>query len=634
MSQKSVSQIIGRALSDRAFRRLLQANPAKALAGYDLTADEVELVRSSLQTGRTSGPAGDLEPRVSRARLPLDALSGLMDSIAPDSQDVDLSGSNLAAEDAAATSAFAPPAPPHEAQVIVGGDEGATVIDALRAMVEGVTQERRGEGQALAGSRDSDVQAALAAAFARSRATSAGGGEAAPDQAGGLPADAESMPSGDLRAVLGDEAVPLQTDAAAAGLDNLPSEGDQPLGGVGDGLPGYGAPDGGLGGFGHGGESPGEGPLGGVEAPWSGGLPSGHGQGLPGGTGLGHGSGLGGTSSTQGGTSSGGGSSSGVGGMPHEFGPEHESGGGQSAEGVQQDFMDFCKDAYDSGDRPEGRNVSGWVAEKAAEFFGNRLDMGDSENAALVGILEQMAGMDTGENAPGIGVERITGDGTGAGDDGLFGDESEGEGVGDLFGDEDDGGEDQDDDSGGDDDGDDDTGGDDDSGDDDGGDDDDDGDDDDGGDDDGGDEDGGEEGYGAEGGEDDTGHRPSMPIGAGTASASGAGAGGQEEPDDSGRAPVILGGGAGSGGGEPGGDRDDSGHLAPILGGAVPERVIPPGMVPLYDPAESQADAPEVASPEAADAAGDAPIAGADNLRLSTDRGGELADDSETEAEG
>jgi hypothetical protein len=57
-------------------------------------------------------------------------------------------------------------------------------------------------------------------------------------------------------------------------------------------------------------------------------------------------------------------------------------------------------------------------------------------------------------------------------------------------------------------------------------------------------------------------------------------------------------------------------------------------MVPLYDPAESQADAPEVASPEAADAAGDAPIAGADNLRLSTDRGGELADDSETEAEG
>jgi hypothetical protein len=81
MSQKSVSQIIGRALVERAFRRSLEANPAKALAGYDLTADELSLIRSSLQTGKTSGPAGDLEPRVSRARLPLDALSGLMDSI-------------------------------------------------------------------------------------------------------------------------------------------------------------------------------------------------------------------------------------------------------------------------------------------------------------------------------------------------------------------------------------------------------------------------------------------------------------------------------------------------------------------------------------------------------------------------
>jgi hypothetical protein len=56
--------------------------------------------------------------------------------------------------------------------------------------------------------------------------------------------------------------------------------------------------------------------------------------------------------------------------------------------------------------------------------------------------------------------------------------------------------------------------------------------------------------------------------------------------------------------------------------------------MPLYDPVESQAAAAEVASPEAGNTAGEASAAGADNLRLSTDQGGELADDSETGAEG
>lgn len=97
---------------------------------------------------------------------------------------------------------------------------------------------------------------------------------------------------------------------------------------------------------------------------------------------------------------------------------------------------------------------------------------------------------------------------------------------------------------------------------------------------------------------------------------------------------MILGGGAGSGGGEAAGDRDDSGHLAPVLGGAVPARVVSPDLMPLYDPVESQAAAAEVASPEAGNTAGEASAAGADNLRLSTDQGGELADDSETGAEG
>ena len=95
---------------------------------------------------------------------------------------------------------------------------------------------------------------------------------------------------------------------------------------------------------------------------------------------------------------------------------------------------------------------------------------------------------------------------------------------------------------------------------------------------------------------------------------------------------MILGGGAGSGGGEAGGDRDVSGHLAPVLGGAVPERVVSPDLMPLYDPVESQAAAAEVASPEAGNAAGEAAAAGAENVHLSTDLGGELADQADSKA--
>jgi hypothetical protein len=47
MSKSSVQQVIQRAVSDAAFRRQLQREPAKALAGFDLTAEE----RSSITGG-------------------------------------------------------------------------------------------------------------------------------------------------------------------------------------------------------------------------------------------------------------------------------------------------------------------------------------------------------------------------------------------------------------------------------------------------------------------------------------------------------------------------------------------------------------------------------------------------------
>jgi hypothetical protein len=49
VSQESVSQIIGRAVVDDAFRNLLFSNPDQALQGYDLTGDEVEALKDLKQ---------------------------------------------------------------------------------------------------------------------------------------------------------------------------------------------------------------------------------------------------------------------------------------------------------------------------------------------------------------------------------------------------------------------------------------------------------------------------------------------------------------------------------------------------------------------------------------------------------
>lgn len=40
MSKASVEQVVGKMLMDAAFRNAVTANPASALAGYDLTAEE------------------------------------------------------------------------------------------------------------------------------------------------------------------------------------------------------------------------------------------------------------------------------------------------------------------------------------------------------------------------------------------------------------------------------------------------------------------------------------------------------------------------------------------------------------------------------------------------------------------
>ncbi len=63
MSQKVLDEVLERAMNDAAFRALLARDPAKALAGYDLTPEE----RAAFQRG--SARAERLEDRMSKSDL-------------------------------------------------------------------------------------------------------------------------------------------------------------------------------------------------------------------------------------------------------------------------------------------------------------------------------------------------------------------------------------------------------------------------------------------------------------------------------------------------------------------------------------------------------------------------------------
>ncbi len=68
MSTEAVQEVIRRAVADETFRNLLLTNPDQALAGLDLSAEEVSVLkgldRDSLSTG-----AGELEARISKSMV-------------------------------------------------------------------------------------------------------------------------------------------------------------------------------------------------------------------------------------------------------------------------------------------------------------------------------------------------------------------------------------------------------------------------------------------------------------------------------------------------------------------------------------------------------------------------------------
>jgi len=66
MSKEALQTVIGKAVADDKFREALFANPDKALAGYDLTQDEVAALKS-VDAETMESLAGSLDERISKA---------------------------------------------------------------------------------------------------------------------------------------------------------------------------------------------------------------------------------------------------------------------------------------------------------------------------------------------------------------------------------------------------------------------------------------------------------------------------------------------------------------------------------------------------------------------------------------
>ncbi len=66
MSAETIQQIIGRAIAEEPFRELLFSNPDQALAGFDLTGDEIVGLKG-LKREEFDAAAGDLEQRISKS---------------------------------------------------------------------------------------------------------------------------------------------------------------------------------------------------------------------------------------------------------------------------------------------------------------------------------------------------------------------------------------------------------------------------------------------------------------------------------------------------------------------------------------------------------------------------------------
>ncbi len=75
MSKASVEQVIGKLLIDADFRKAVAANPAEALAGYELTTEEREAL-SKVDVASFEAAAGEIDRRISKVLIHLPVAQG------------------------------------------------------------------------------------------------------------------------------------------------------------------------------------------------------------------------------------------------------------------------------------------------------------------------------------------------------------------------------------------------------------------------------------------------------------------------------------------------------------------------------------------------------------------------------
>ena len=118
MTQQALAKVVQRAIGDAAFRRQLNSDPAGALRGFDLTADEVSAVRAG-DAGRLS--ALGIDQRMSKVFIAGGSLSGPSRL-----SSTDMTGSP-AAVDAASASAGNRMSIPSDPDRVLNADDGGGI---------------------------------------------------------------------------------------------------------------------------------------------------------------------------------------------------------------------------------------------------------------------------------------------------------------------------------------------------------------------------------------------------------------------------------------------------------------------------------------------------------------------------
>jgi hypothetical protein len=88
MSQEKMIEIIKKAIADADFRARLAENPGDILKDYDLSPQDIEIIRQGMGGEALDALSAMLDERISRARLPMDDLMNAFEGLTQDASEI------------------------------------------------------------------------------------------------------------------------------------------------------------------------------------------------------------------------------------------------------------------------------------------------------------------------------------------------------------------------------------------------------------------------------------------------------------------------------------------------------------------------------------------------------------------